>query len=501
MTPTSPRDAGGTLVARNPVTGATVGRYPVRSAEEITAALARARTAAAWWRGLGFDGRRRRLLAVRAQIARRAGEIAALMHAETGKPTSVGYTEVLIAGEHLTYAARHAATVLGPRRVPSTLATVGQVGWLRYEPLGVVGLVTPWNYPLAIPVSDLASILGAGNAALLKASEHATATAAWVVERFAEVIDEHPVVQLVPGDSSTGAALCRSGVDKLAFTGSVAVGRAIARACAETLTPYSLELGGNDALIVDADADLDAAVEAAVFGAFANSGQLCISIERAYVVDRVHDAFVQRLAARLDGLRCGPAPGDELGPLTTPAQVETVRAHVQDALGLGARAAVGGLASIRPPCVDPIVLVDVPAGARVLAEETFGPVLPVVRVADADEGVRLANRSDLGLGGAVFSRRRGMELARALRCGAVAVNSVLWYYAMGHLPFGGVGHSGAGVTHGPDGLRNFAHPKAISRQRLGFGRYGLDRLDLHPRVRAAMPLLARLLHGRAPRRR
>jgi acyl-CoA reductase-like NAD-dependent aldehyde dehydrogenase len=499
MSPRSATAAGDVLTTRSPVTGQVVGTYPVMRPAEIAAALGRARTAARWWRDLGFEERRRRLLAVRAAIARRAREIAALMHAETAKPEAVGFTEVLIAGEHLGFAARRARAVLGHRRVPSTLATFTQASSLCYEPLGVVAVISPWNYPLAIPAADLASVVGAGNAALVKPSEYATATAEWIVARFAEAIPEHPVVQLVPGDGETGAALVRAGVDKVAFTGSVEVGRKIAAACAETLTPVSLELGGKDPLIVASDADLDSAVEGAVFGGFLNAGQTCISIERAYVVEDRYEQFVDLLVERLRGLRCETTAGAALGPLALPRQVEIVRAHVSDALARGARALLGGLEAIDPPRIDPIVLVDVPASARIMREETFGPVLPVVRVADTDEAVRRANDSDFGLGAAVYSRRHGMEIAARLRAGAVGVNSVMWFYASPHLPFGGAGQSGLGLTHGPDGLRNFTVPKAITRRRIDLGSFGFDRLPLHARVHGALPLVARLLHGRAPR--
>jgi acyl-CoA reductase-like NAD-dependent aldehyde dehydrogenase len=485
-----------TLSSVNPVTGDVIATFPVQTTAEAEAAVGRARAAATWWGALGFAERRRRLLAVRGTIARRAGELTELVHAENGKPVYDAYIELVMGLDHLTFAATRAKQVLGRRRTPRTLLTLQHTAWVQYEPLGVVGVITPWNFPLVIPLADVAAALAAGNAVVLKPSEFTTAVGRWLVDRFAETVPEHAVVQLVSGFADTGQALCRSGVDKIAFTGSTANGRKVMTACAETLTPVTLELGGKDALVVDEDADLDRAADATAFGAFWNAGQSCVAIERAYVHDRVYDDFLDRVAARARGLSPGGDPQAAIGAMTTPAQVETVRRHVADALARGARVLVGSAEPLPGPFIDPIVLVDVPDDALVMTEETFGPVLPIVKVRDADEAVERANASRFGLGAGVFGKRRVAELATRLRAGACGINTVMFFYAHRRLPLGGVGASGFGSVHGPDGLRGFARPRSVLRQRLPLGRYALDRFDPDPRIRRLVARLPRVLYGR-----
>jgi acyl-CoA reductase-like NAD-dependent aldehyde dehydrogenase len=286
----------------------------------------------------------------------------------------------------------------------------------------------------------------------------------WLADAFREVVPEQPVFQVVTGFGETGAALCRAGVDKIAFTGSAPTGRKIMATCAETLTPVLLELGGKDAMLVDADADIKAAASAALWGACSNAGQTCIGIERVYVVDGVYDEFVDELTRAASSIKAG---GDQpvIGPMTMPKQLDIVRAHVDEALDRGARAIVGGRESVHAPYIDPIVLVDVPDDARVMREETFGPVLPVTRVRDLDEAIERANRTSYGLGAAVFAKKHGYDAARRLRSGMTSVNSVLAFAGFPSLPFGGVGESGFGRIHGEDGLKEFTRPKAIAAQR------------------------------------
>jgi acyl-CoA reductase-like NAD-dependent aldehyde dehydrogenase len=328
----------------------------------------------------------------------------------------------------------------------------------------VVGVIGPWNYPVHTPLGSITYALAAGNAVVFKPSEFTPAVGQFLADAFAEAVPEHPVLQLVTGFGETGAALCRAGVDKIAFTGSAATGRKIMAACAETLTPVLLELGGKDALLVDADADVKAAAGAALWGACANAGQTCIGIERAYVVDEVYDEFIRELTDAAKDITAG-GERPVIGPMTMPRQLDIVREHIDDALKRGARALVGGEASVHPPYIDPVILVDVPADARVMREETFGPVLPVVRVRDMDDAVDRANETPYGLGAAVFGKRRAYDAARRLRTGMASVNAVLAFAGFPSLPFGGVGESGFGRIHGADGLKEFTRPKAIARQR------------------------------------
>jgi len=456
----------GSLVSTNPVTGAEVGRFPVAGPAQVADAVARAREAAAWWAGLGFASRRHRLLRWRADLARRLPELAELMHQETGKPVAEAIVEAGGGIDHVAWAARHARQVLRSRRVPSSLLQFEYSARLEYQPYGVIGVIGPWNYPVLTPLGSIGYALAAGNAVVFKPSEYTPTVGAWLADRFAEAVPEQPVFQVVIGTGETGAALTGAGVDKVAFTGSTATGKKIMAACAETLTPVLLECGGKDAMIVDADADPGAAAAAATWGGLTNAGQTCVGIERVYVADAVYDAFLARLVERAGRLKVGIEDGADIGPITMPAQLDTIRRHIDDALARGGRAVLGGPDAVAPPYVRPTILVDVPEDAVAVQEETFGPTLTVTRVRDAEEGVRLANASRYGLGGAVFSRHRGVALARRMRSGMTAVNSVISFAGQPALPFGGVGDSGFGRIHGADGLREFTRPKAITKRRM-----------------------------------
>jgi acyl-CoA reductase-like NAD-dependent aldehyde dehydrogenase len=460
-TPGLPFIEDGVLVSTNPATGAEAGRLPVADEAAVRAAVQRAREAGRWWAGLGFEGRRIRLLQWRALLAQRIEELAALTAEETGKPVADAIVEASAAIEHMDWAARNAKRVLGPRKTKMRLLLAEHVGHLEYQPYGVVGVIGPWNYPILTPLGPISGALAAGNAVVLKPSEYTPAVGQWLVDTFAEVVPEQPVLQAVHGLGDVGAALCRSGVGKLAFTGSTATAKKVMAACAETLTPVVIEAGGKDALIVDADADIPAAAEAAVWGAMTNAGQTCIGIERAYVVEPVYDAFVAAVVEKAGKLRIG----EEIGPITMPSQIDIIRRHIDDALARGGRAVLGGADAVQPPFVSPTVLVDVPEDSSAVREETFGPTLTITRVADANEALQKANDVAYGLGGAVFGKANAVRIARRMNAGMVAVNSTLTFVGMATLPFGGVGDSGFGRIHGEDGLREFARAKAVTVRR------------------------------------
>jgi succinate-semialdehyde dehydrogenase/glutarate-semialdehyde dehydrogenase len=464
--PGQPLVVDGQLVSTSPVTGAEVGRFPIADAEAVAAAVRRARAAQVWWQELGFAGRRKRLLRWRSLMTARLDELIELMHAEMGKTRADALVELAPALSHVAWAARNARRVLRARRVRGTLVLPEFAGSVEYEPYGVIGVIGPWNYPINTPMGSIAYALAAGNAVVFKPSEYTPAIGKWYVDIFAEVVPEHPVLQIVFGLGETGAHLVRSGVDKVAFTGSPRTARKIIAACAETLTPVLIEGGGKDAMIVDVDADLDAAADAAVWGGMTNAGQTCIGIERVYVAAPVYDAFVDKVAARARAVRVGPEPTADIGPITMPGQIEVIRRHIDDAIARGARAVVGGPDAVQPPFVHPTVLVDVPEDAAAVREETFGPTLTVTKVDDVEEALRRVNASAYGLGGAVFGRRRARRLAREMRAGMVSINGVLTFAGFPSLPFGGLGESGFGRIHGDDGLREMARPKAIARRRM-----------------------------------
>lgn len=490
----------GHLVSSSPATGEEVGRVAVTDAAGVRAAVEAARAASAWWAGLGHAGRKARLLAWRALIVQRLDEITGLMHRENGKPTDDAMLELLITVHHVDWAAKKAAKVLGPRRVPSGLLAANIAASLEYQPLGVVGVIGPWNYPVFTPMGSIAYALAAGNTVVFKPSEYTPLIGKFLVDTFREIVPEHPVLTGVYGGGPVGAALVGAGVDKIAFTGSTATGKKIMAAAAETLTPVLIECGGKDPLLVDADADLDAAADAALWAGMSNGGQTCIGTERIYVHQAVYEPFLAKLTAAAGKITPGDAVDAAYGPATMPSQLEVIRRHVDDALARGGKAVVGGAESVGGPFVGPVVLTDVPEDSAAVQEETFGPTLTVSKVRDMDEAVERANATSYGLGAAVFSKARGVELARRIRSGMVAVNSVLSFAGVASLPFGGVGDSGFGRIHGEDGLREFSRAKSIARQRyaLPMSIYSFSRTD---KTNTLLVRTMKALYGRgAPKR-
>jgi acyl-CoA reductase-like NAD-dependent aldehyde dehydrogenase len=463
--PARPRDSFDSL---NPATFEVIASFGVFGEHDVAETVERAHEAASWWASLPASERRTRLLAWKSYLTRYIGRLAELVHTETGKPLTDAQLEIALAIVHIDWAARNARKVLRPRRVRSGLVAINQAATVEYQPLGVIGVIGPWNYPVFTPMGSIAYALAAGNAVVFKPSELTPAVGDWLVNSFAEVVPEQPVLQLITGAGETGGFLARSAVNKIAFTGSAATAKKVMAACAENLTPIVAECGGKDALLVAADADLDAAADAAAWGALSNAGQTCVGVERVYVADAVYHSFLEKLIDRMSDIRPGDDREADYGPMTLPGQVEVVEQHIADALARGGRAVVGGLASIRKPFIGPVILTEVPEESRAVTEETFGPTVTVARVADLDEGVELANASRYGLGSAVFARNKkaAMAAARSLRSGMTAVNSVISFAGVPSLPFGGSGDSGFGRIHGADGLREFARPKSIARQRM-----------------------------------
>ncbi|MCF2531379.1 aldehyde dehydrogenase family protein [Yinghuangia soli] len=459
-----------TFASLNPATGEEVARYPVDGEHEVAEAVAQARIGAAWWAALKPSERKRRLGAWAATIVRERAALCELVHEENGKPRDDAFLEVLLGLEQLNWAARHAGRVLRRRRVPSGLAMANQSATIEYRPLGVVGVIGPWNYPIFTPMGSIAYALAAGNAVVFKPSEFTTGTGVWLSESFARANPDAPtgVFQTVTGLGATGAALCAAGVDKIAFTGSARTGRKVMAACAERLTPVLMECGGKDALIVAEGADVKAAAQGTLWGALANAGQTCVGIERVYVVKGLEGAFLDELRAGLAEIKTGADAEDRAyGPMTMPGQVEVVRRHIEEAIAKGATPLFGGVDSVKPPFIDPVVLVDAPEDSSAVCEETFGPTITVRTVADVDEAVELANASIYGLSASVYagSARRGAEIAQRLRTGMASVNAVIAFAGIPALPFGGVGESGFGRTHGEDGLKEFARVQAVTRKR------------------------------------
>ncbi|QCQ93351.1 aldehyde dehydrogenase family protein [Rhodococcus sp. SGAir0479] len=463
----APDRAPETFTSLNPRTGQVLAEYPVADEADVAGAVERARGAARWWDAQGFRGRRDWLLEFKKAIAADAEDLARVVSAETGKPHDDALLEVMLAVEHLDWAARNAKKVLRARRVSPGLVSANQSATLGYHPLGVVGVIGPWNYPVYTPMGSISYALAAGNAIVFKPSELTPGVGKWLEARWNALAPTQPVLQVITGLGATGAALCRAGVDKIAFTGSGPTARKVMAVCAETLTPLVAECGGKDAMLVAEDADLDKAVEFAAFGAFGNAGQTCAGVERIYVAEPVYQQFLDKLTSAVDRVRPGGTDADTYGPMTLPRQADVVRNHIADALDKGARAVIGGIDSVHERFVDPVILTDVPESSSAVCEETFGPTVVVNRVRDLEEGIERANATSYGLGASVFTRNRsrGRDIAQRLRAGMVSVNSVLGFAGVPSLPFGGSGESGFGRIHGADGLREFSRPKAVTVER------------------------------------
>jgi acyl-CoA reductase-like NAD-dependent aldehyde dehydrogenase len=450
------------LSSTDPATGAVVGQVPVFTAEDVDAAVTRARAAALEWSSLSFDDREAELARFRAGLAEAADELAELIHRENGKPKLDAIMEVYMALSHLAHASRRAAKALKSHKVSSGLLA-NYRATISYHPLGVIGVIGPWNYPMFTPMGSIAYALAAGNTVVFKPSELTPLIGAKLGEIAAATIAIPNVLQVVTGAGPTGGALAKSGVDKIAFTGSTATGKKVMAAAAERLTPVLMELGGKDAMIVTDDADVAKAAEAAVFGALTNAGQACISVERIYVHEAVYDKFVETVVDEVRKVKVGGDDG-HLGAMTSAAQVGIVKDHLEDAERRGARALTGGAAAISGSFIQPTVLVDVTPEMKVMSEETFGPVIPIVKVKSTEEALRAANDSRFGLGSSVFASKRGREIADGIRAGMTSVNSVLAFSAITTLPFGGVGDSGFGRIHGDEGMKEFTRTKATAEE-------------------------------------
>jgi acyl-CoA reductase-like NAD-dependent aldehyde dehydrogenase len=498
---------GGEIPVENPATGQTIATVPDLGPDAVAEMAARGRAAQPGWEAFGFDGRARVLLRAQKWVMDNADQVISTIVSETGKTyEDASLAEISYAGQAFGFWAREAETYLADEHVSSSqLLVKGKKLISRYRPLGLIGVIGPWNYPLTNSFGDCIPALAAGNSVILKPSEITPLTSLLMAEALRECGLPENVLQIATGRGETGAALVEL-VDMIMFTGSTRTGRKVAEAAARRLIPASLELGGKDPMIVLADADIERAANFATYYSMQNAGQTCISIERAYVEAPVYDEFVAKVSEKVGALRVGAPQGFgtvEVGAITFPPQLQTIEDHVADAVDKGARVLTGGqaLKTGGGRFYEPTVLVDVDHTMKCMTEETFGPTLPIMKVADAEEAVRLANDSPYGLGSSVFTKdtHRGEQIARRIQAGAANVNDAMINYTALELPMGGAKASGLGTRHGAGGIRKYCSQQTI----VVTPRLALKREPhMYPYKARTSKLLARMfkfLYGRGKR--
>ena len=461
------------IEVRSPADGRLVGTVPSQGAKEVKAAAAALRAAQPRWEELGSHGRAQVLLAWLDWFLDNERRLAEMVQAESGKAWGDAAMETTVAVEVINYYAKHGHEFLAPRKVrPHSRAAATKRLEVRFRPYPLVGLITPWNGPIGGPALDVVGALMAGAAVLCKPSEYAPLSWTEAVRGWREDVGGPAVLTSVTGGADTGAAVVDE-VDMVMFTGSARTGREIAARAGERLIPCSLELGGKDAMIVLADADIDRAAAAASWGAMINSGQGCVSVERVYAEATVYDEFVTKVTDAVSRLRLGTdLPGSfscDVGAMTTSAQMDIVEHHVADALTRGAHATTGGRRSPNGSYFEPTVLVDVDHTMLCMRDETFGPTLPIMKVENEDEAIRLANDSPYGLSASVWSGDldRARRVGGQLQAGAVNLNNVLVNVFQFALPMGGWKQSGLGSRlGGADGILKFCRTQSIVSERI-----------------------------------
>jgi succinate-semialdehyde dehydrogenase/glutarate-semialdehyde dehydrogenase len=482
------------IASVNPATGEILAELDSAGSAEVKAAVARSQAAQPEWNARGVQHRIRVLRRFQSSLLARKNEIARRITLETGKPlVEALLTEVLVVLDAARFLIDNAFAILREQKLPhGNLAMKSKSGRVIFEPYGVIGIISPWNYPFSIPATETLAALVAGNAVVLKPSELTPLIAIELRNLLREAGVPDHIFQVLPGDGATGAALVDSDIDKLVFTGSVATGRRIAETAARKLLPIVLELGGKDPMLVLEDADINVASSGAVWGAFMNAGQTCLSVERCYVHQGLYPAFIDACREKARKLRVGNGmdPATEVGPMINERQVRVVESQLEDATRRGARILTGGvrLREFGPTFFAPTVLANVDHTMRIMQEETFGPVLPIASFSDDAEAVRLANDSDFGLAASVWTKNRaqGERVARQIKAGTVMVNDAVSCFSISEAPHGGVKSSGLGRTHGRWGLEEMVRGKYVDSDRLprmkkiwwfGYGRGFADEMD------------------------
>jgi len=475
----------------DPRTGQVLASYKNFSQDEVFEVVERAHDAAVRWHEFGFTARKRVLIKWASYIAKNQKEIAKLIADECGKPLGDATLEVSIAIDHIAWAAKHAQQIMRKQDRPSGLLMFNMKAQVQRSPLGVIGVIGPWNYPIFTPMGSIAYALAAGNAVVFKPSEFTPGVGKWIGDSFAQVAPFENILTTVTGLPDTGRALTQSRVNKVSFTGSTRTAKKVAASCAESMIPVVLECGGKDPVIVAKDADIKLAAEYALWSAMANAGQSCIGAERVYVVESVADEFIKTITKMAKDIEVGK----DYGPATMPSQLKVIQSHLDDATEKGAKFLVGGNDSVKGAFVEPVIMVDVPENSTAMTEETFGPTLAINKVTNTDEAIRLSNASSYGLSAAVFSKRDGEKIAAQLACGMVSINSVFVFAAVASVPFGGVKNSGYGRIHGAEGMLEYTYARTVvkTRFKIPLKFTSFKRTKLSEKV---LTTLIKRLHGR-----
>jgi len=462
------------VASRNPATLEVLREFECAGEAVIREAVSRAQNAQAAWSRLGLRKRIFVLREFQRLLHGRQAQVARLITHEVGKPIAEAVaTEILVVLDAVRFLVENSYQCLRDEQLPhGSVAMKAKTGQIVREPYGVIGIISPWNYPFSIPATEGLAALAAGNAVVLKPSEWSSLVALELASLLHQAGVPENVFQVFPGDGATGEALTKAPIDKLIFTGSAATGRRIAQVAGSRLLPVVLELGGKDPMLVLEDANVEVASSGAVWGGFVNAGQACLSVERCYVHRRLYEPFLGACVRKTLQLRVGNGlnPETDVGPLIHERQVRVVDEHVQDALIHGARVLAGGhaLPELGPNFFAPTVLADVTHEMRIMREETFGPVLPVMAFEREEEAIQLANDSDYGLGASVWTRdrRRGERVARQIQAGAVMVNDAVSCFGIAEAPHGGMKASGLGRSHGRFGLEEMVRVKYVDSDRL-----------------------------------
>lgn len=463
-----------TLPSINPATGQVLAHIEKTPPEMVARTVTLARAAQKEWAKVPIRERCKWLGKLRETMMTRRNELADAVVNESGKPrVEALFADIFVALDSAEYWSKNAVGALRRERVPHhSIAAKAKSGWLFYEPVGVIGIISSWNYPLAIPLSQMIPAVAAGNSVVCKTSDFTPQCGALIEKVFREAGFPQDLVAVVQGSGEVGQALIEASPDKVMFTGSVATGRRVAEACAAKLIPSVLELGGKDAMIVLADADLQVASSAAVWGSYTNGGQVCLSVERLFVEQPVAEEFAALCVEKTKKLRLGPGndPRTDVGPLIRPQQVQRMLDLVEDAIARGAKVLCGGNTrpDLGPNFFAPAVIIGVDSSMRLFQEETFGPILAMQTVKDPEQAIERANDSSFALAASVWTKdkKKAQAIAQRLHAGAVMVNDTISYFGIAEAPHGGCSLSGWGRTHGREGLMEMVQTKYVDIDRL-----------------------------------